>query len=161
MNGWAEKGHNERSLWFQVAEEMPCRCSQDLYWVAKPDHLLNPPSHICCVLFHSSQPGVTHQGGQVWSFSRIFPEADINKVPHFIAEDTTRQSRGRLVHNVFQKLEDGHRFVHPLRCVRCSRRPRRRHQVLRVFQKGRSKAVSQMGWIWWWNRVAAKRHLQQ
>ena len=47
INGWAED-HKEGSLWFEATGEL--WCEEDLYRVAKSDHLLNPSSHICRVL---------------------------------------------------------------------------------------------------------------
>ena len=138
---------------------MPSRCfGRDLCWVPDSDDLLDPAGHICCVLFNSLQPRVSHEGSQVWSLGRVFPQTNVNKVPHLIAEDTTRQSRWWLIHNVLQELKDGHGLVHPLRRVRRPRRSRRRHQVLGIFQKCRPKGVGQMGWVWWWNGVASKCH---
>ncbi len=39
-------------------------------------------------------------------------ETDVDKVPHLVAEDPGGEARRRLVHNVLQQLEDGHRLVH-------------------------------------------------
>ena len=38
-------------------------------------------------------------------------ETNVNKVSHFVAEDPGWEAGGRLVHNVLQQLEDGHRLV--------------------------------------------------
>jgi hypothetical protein len=39
-------------------------------------------------------------------------ETDVDKVPHLVAEDPGGEARRRLVHNVLQQLEYGHRLVH-------------------------------------------------
>ncbi len=39
-------------------------------------------------------------------------ETDVDKVPHLVAEYPGGEARRRLVHNVLQQLEDGHRLVH-------------------------------------------------
>jgi hypothetical protein len=39
-------------------------------------------------------------------------KTDVDKVPHLVAEDPGGEARRRLVHNVLQQLEYGHRLVH-------------------------------------------------